>query len=1011
MRYSTTELANPGFFSENRIPAHSDHSFYAGLDELASGKSSFVFSLNGYWKFHHALNAAQVVEGFEKPEYNCHCWADIPVPAHIQMEGYGHPQYVNVQYPWDGYQDIEPGQLPVDFNPVASYVKYFYLPKNMEGKRVFISFQGAESCIALYLNGEYVGFSSDSFTPHDFELTHYLRAGENKLACRVHRWCAGSWLEDQDFMRFSGLFRDVFLYCIPETHLEDLCVKTLLDDQYKNAELVADLKLILTEACHIVIQLMDGERKIIGEECTVMENETATSFRLSVNSPTLWSSENPKLYQLYIILKDACGNIREVVCENVGFRRFELIDRIMHLNGKRIVFKGVNRHDFCSETGRVTTPDIIRRDLITMKRNNINAVRTSHYPNNSTLYRLCDELGLYVIDENNMETHGIWEQIIAGKKDISFALPGDRPQWRDILLDRVNSIYQRDKNHPSILIWSCGNESYGGDVIYDMSQLFRKLDSTRLVHYEGVTWDRRRNDTTDMESQMYTPVTKIREFLAINRDKPFILCEYTHAMGNSNGAMHKYTEYAYEEPLYQGGFIWDYIDQSIRTKDRFGNVMYAYGGDFGDHPNDGNFSGNGIAYGNGLESPKMQEIRFNYQNIVAEVERDHAVIHNRHMFTDLSVYDCFATLSRDGVEVERLHLTDVSAAPMDSCRIPLPFRHGNLPGEYAITLTFHLKQDANYAKAGHEIAFAQGIYKVDAPVQLHKHSPLRVVQGHSNIGIIGENFDVSFRKGSGALACYRFGGKNMFKAAPMPNFWRAPTDNDRGNQMASRYAQWKIASLYAGGSATNGNVSPVLNEDGSVSVTFSYDFPTTPKGQCKVLYTVQPCGKVDMKLSMEPNPGLSSMPEFGLLFKLDADFDQWKYYGLGPDENYIDRNRGARLGIWKTTARENLSQYLVPQECGNRTGVRWAEVTDYRGRGLRFSSDCMECSVLPYTPHELENALHENELPPAHYTIVRTSLMQMGVGGDDSWGARTHDEYIIDNSKPLEFTCSFQGIL
>ena len=812
-------------------------------------------------------------------------------------------------------------------------------------------------------------------------------------------------------MRMSGIFRDVFLYAIPDMHLQDMRIRTLLEDDFKNAELQADFKLEQKCGGSIRLCLFDGDELIKEETRLLSPTDETVSFRVPVSEPILWSSENPYLYQLQLTLADEAGHTLEVVPENVGFRRFEMKDGMMHLNGRRIVFKGVNRHDFCCEKGRAVTPDVIRRDLLTMKRNNINAVRTSHYPNSSILYRLCDELGLYVIDENNMETHAIWDRIVAGQRELDFALPGNLPNWRDILLDRVNSVYQRDKNHPCVLIWSCGNESYGGEVIWEMSQLFRQLDPTRLVHYEGVGWDRRYPTTSDVESQMYTPLPKIRQFLSEHRDKPFILCEYTHSMGNSNGAMHKYTEYAYEEPLYQGGFIWDFIDQSIRTKDRYGNVMYAYGGDFGDYPNDGNFSGNGIVYGTGEESPKMQEVRYNYQNIVAEVEKDRAVIHNRHMFTDLSAFDCFVTLLRDGVEVERLHLSDVSAPPMESCTVPFAFQNGELPGEYAVTLSFHLKNNTAYAQAGYEIAFAQGIYTVAKPVPEQNHCPLKVVVGDYNIGIIGEHFDVAFRRSSGLLESYRYGGNSLLKAAPKPNFWRAPTDNDRGNQMAARYAQWKIASMYIGSSGSNGSVLPVHNDDGSVSLGFTYEFPTTPAGKCSVDYTVYPCGKVVMKLSMEPQTGLSTMPDFGFLFKLDADCDQWRYYGMGPDENYIDRNKGTRLGIWKTTAKDNLSHYLIPQECGNRTGVRWAEVTDYRGRGIRFCGNGMECSVLPWSPHELENALHENELPPALYTYVRTSLMQMGVGGDDSWGAHTHDEYLIDSSKKLEFTCSFQGII
>ena len=452
-------------------------------------------------------------------------------------------------------------------------------------------------------------------------------------------------------MRFSGIFRDVYLYAIPKAHIADIRVKTLLDDSFTDATLDLAMKMELDAAvgaCRVKMALLDGGEVIAAAE-RVAEGEIAV--QLPVKAPRLWSSEAPNLYDLLLTVEDGSGEVLEVVRQRVGFRRFELKNAVMYLNGKRIVFKGANRHDFCAESGRAIPEEKIRRDLLTMKRNNINAVRTCHYPDSSALYAICDELGLYVIDENNMETHGIWDMVARGRKPVEYALPGERMDWLPILLDRVNSTYQRDKNHASILIWSCGNESFGGDVIFEMSQKFRQLDDTRLVHYEGVAHDRRRNETTDMESQMYTPVAQIRKYLAEHRERPFILCEYTHAMGNSNGAMHWYTEYAYEEPLYQGGFIWDYIDQSIRTKDRYGNTTYAYGGDFDDRPCDYNFCGNGIAYGDGEESPKMQEVKYNYQDIFAKVTDTKAVVTNRAMFTSTSAYDCVVILARNGETV------------------------------------------------------------------------------------------------------------------------------------------------------------------------------------------------------------------------------------------------------------------------------------------------------------------------------------------------------------------------
>lgn len=1015
VRFDYNRLNDPAYFAENRVPAHSDHAVYASAAEAAAGESSLRWSLNGYWKFFHARNEGQVIPGFEAADYDCTGWADIPVPAHIQMEGYGAPQYVNVQYPWDGVEDVEIGRIPQQFDPVACYVKYFTLPETMAGKRVFVSFQGAESCVAVWLNGQYVGFSSDSFTPADFELTDYLTEGENKLACRVYRFSAGSWLEDQDFFRFSGLFRDVFLYAIPAVHVRDIRVKTLLDDDYKDAVLDVRVQVEADAGWKLRLALTDGDGAAVAQAEQEGTGDTAV-FSIPVVDPKKWSAEDPALYTLTLTALNAAGEEVETACQKVGFRRFEIIDSVMHLNGQRIVFKGANRHDFCAETGRAVTAEKIRRDLLTMKRNNINAIRTSHYPNSSVLYALCDELGLYVIDENNMESHGAWDPVARRKKPIEYSLPGNRTEWQDLLLDRVNSTYQRDKNHPCVLIWSLGNESFGGDVIYEMSRRFHDLDDTRPVHYEGVFLDPRRPESTDIESRMYTPAAEVRQFLSEHRGKPFIMCEYTHAMGNSNGAMHKYTELAYEEPLYQGGFIWDFIDQAIRAKDRYGNTIYGFGGDFDDRPTDYNFSGNGIVYGDGTASPKMQEVKYNYQNIVAKVGRDQITVINRHLFTNTAAYECVATLARDGAEIARTVL-DTDVPPLAERTYPAPFGAQTLPGEYALTVSFRLKEDTAWADRGHEVAFGQGVYKIEAPAKAQPaRRPLRVVYGNNNLGVQGLDFAVQFSYAAGGLSSYRFGGREMFKTVPMPNFWRAPTDNDRGWFMPQRYGQWKLASLYAShhvdGEIFGQTVTPVTeNADGSVSIAFDYALPTTPKAKCAVTYTVHPCGTVDVHLNYDPAEGLGPMPEFGVMMKMAADYDHVKWYGLGPAENYADRHEGARLGVWDSAVKDRLTHYLVPQECGAMTGVRWAEVTDYKGRGLRFEGDGMTFSALPYTPHELECAGHEYELPPVHYTVVRAALAQVGVAGDNSWGAAPHPEYLLDVSKPMDFTFRFKGIV
>ncbi|MBS6923718.1 MAG: DUF4981 domain-containing protein [Lachnospiraceae bacterium] len=1012
-QFDYANVKNPEYFCDGRMEAYSDHAYYASETDMVDGESLFAESLNGIWKFHYARNYDAVIRGFEKEEYCCASWDDIRVPAHIQMEGYDVPQYANTQYPWEGREDIRPGEIPEYFNPVASYVKYFSVPERMKGKRIFVSFQGAESGLAVWLNGVFIGYSEDSFTPSDFELTGYLKEGQNKLAVQVFKWTAGSWCEDQDFYRFSGLYRDVFLYTVPNVHIRDLRIRAIPDETLQKAELEivsctwgeGKARFVLSRHGKVFV---DEEKELNGENRFVWE----------VDHPALWSAEVPNLYDLMITVTGKDGAVTELIPEKVGFRRFEMKDHMMTLNGKRIVFKGVNRHDFSSVGGRHVSEEELRKDLTVMKQNNINAIRTSHYPNGSLLYRLCDEYGLYLIDETNMETHGSWDTVRADGDD-DYIVPNDRPEWLPLLLDRENSMYQRDKNHPSILIWSCGNESYGGKDIYEMSQFFRKEDPTRLVHYEGVFNDRRYNDTSDMESQMYTPVEKIKEFLAKDRSKPFICCEYTHAMGNSCGAMHKYTDLTDTDPLYQGGFIWDYIDQTIYKKDRYGQEFQAYGGDFGERPTDYNFSANGIVYGGDREpSPKMQEVKYNYQNITAKVSENRVTIINKNLFLNTNAFDCVVLVERNGKALRQIKM-ETEVEPLGEKTYPLPFAKETLPGEYTVTVSFRLKEDQIWAKAGHEVAFGQYVYRNQGEKKLCKR-PVKVIRSKHNIGVRGECFEVIFSVLDGGLASYRYAGKEMIKEIPKPNFWRAPVDNDQGNQMPKRYAQWKIASMYAGHKDYRGaDCCKVLEpkvevKEYSVRVTYTYLMPTTPDSQCQVAYEVYGDGTVQTTLSYDPVKELGDMPEFGLMFKLDADYDHVTWYGLGPEETYADRKKGAKLGLYQNLVQDNLAGYIVPQECGAKEEVRYASVTDRSGRGMLFEMDeksgPMMFSALPYTPHEMENAKHVYELPQVHYTVVRAALGQMGIAGDDSWMSFTHPEYLLNVEGKMEFTFRFRGI-
>ena len=1028
MSFEIKKIHDPKFFKENCMAAHSDHVAYADEKEAEERKSSFRLPLDGVWKFHYARNYAQTVSGFEAEDFDCKCWEDIRVPAHIQMEGYDIPQYVNIQYPWDGREDVWRDAVPSEFNPVASYVKYFTLPEGFKKNGLYISFQGVESGFALWLNGQYVGYSEDSFTPSDFDLTPYVKEGENKLAVQVFKWTSSSWCEDQDFYRFSGIFRSVYLYTMPKVHVYDLKVQPVVDEAVLNADLLVTMqmrgegkaRLTLTGSRNYSVLEEKEEQIIFSEELPVSEGEV--HFEKEVKKPDLWSAEIPNLHTLTIECFDQNGERSELVSQRIGFRRFEMKDGIMTLNGKRIVFKGVNRHEFSSKTGRAVTREEVLKDIVTMKQNNINAIRTCHYPDASIIYDLCDEYGLYMIAENNLESHGSWDAAMHGSVPKDTIVPGDNMDWEPMMLDRVNSCYQRDKNHPAVLIWSVGNESYGGKVIFDMSEKFRALDPYRLVHYEGIFNDRRYEATSDMESQMYTSVENVKKFLAEHKEKPFIMCEYTHAMGNSCGAMHKYTDLTDTEPRYQGGFIWDYIDQSILKKDRYGKDFQAYGGDFLERPTDYNFSGNGICYGGDRDpSPKMQEVKFNYQNISILFEKEGKfTVVNKNLFANTDRFRCVAVLQKNGVVVKKQEI-ETAVPPLSTKDYEIPFailraddkdQKKDTDAEYTLTVSFRLKEDMSWADAGHEVAFGQKIYK-KIPAFHASEKPIRVVHGKVNIGVKGEDFDCLFSMLSGGLVSYRYAGKEMIEKIPMPNFWRAPVDNDNGSMAPARYAQWKIASMYI--SHRNGGMfdnvpTKVEEKDNTVTVTYTYFMPTTPASKCQVAYTVFGDGTIETKLMYDPVEGLPDMPEFGMMFWFNADYDNLTWYGMGPDETYADRRHGAKLGIYSNKVADNMAKYLVPQECGNKVGVRYARLVDAKGRGMMFEGDELSFSALPYTPHELENAAHVYELPQVHHTIVRVALAQMGVGGDDSWGSLVHPEYHIDVTKPLEFTFRFKGI-
>lgn len=993
-------LENPEVFQVNRQDAHSDHKFYETAEERENAEYPFRRQmLNGTWKFSFAEAPSLRGKDFYHMDRNLEAMGEIQVPGHIQLQGYDRCKYVNTNYPWDGREFLRPPMVSEEYNPVGSYVKVFTPEAHLKGKRCFLSFQGVETAFYVWLNGEFLGYSEDSFTPAEFEVTGLLREEENRVAVEVYKRSSASWLEDQDFWRFSGIFRDVYLYGIPEMHVRDLKVLAGLRDNYMDGILA--VQAFLTgdfDGGKVSAVLKDKDGQVV---CTKEEEaREQTEFEFLVPGVEAWSAEAPCLYELELYLYDREGKLTELVPQKIGFRRFEMKDGIMILNGKRIIFRGINRHEFSAEHGRAVTREDMLFDIRFMKQHNINAVRTCHYPNQSLWYDLCDEYGIYLIDETNMESHGSWQKM--GAVEPSWNIPGSLPQWKEAVLDRAASMYERDKNHPSILIWSLGNESYAGDDVQAMSEYFHEKDSSRLVHYEGVFHKREYDFISDMESRMYAKVEEIREYLKKHPEKPYISCEYMHAMGNSLGGLKAYLDLEEAYPGYQGGFIWDYIDQALyKTED--GKQVLRYGGDFDDRPTDYCFCTNGILYADRKISPKAANVKALYSNVKIQIKRGMVTIDNQNLFISTENYSFRFSVEEEGKEVLSMEKEFIIPAGE---KVTVPF--GKIPKsdkELVLTVSVRLKKDTLWAEAGYEIAFGQEITEPETAFlcshDIGGDGKLELIRGDVNIGVKGRDFLCLFSLTEGGITSLVYDGKEYITRVPKISYWRALTDNDKGCQEGYNSAQWLTASLCQ---IYRGEYS-VEEKENSVKLYFVWEVPGEKKWRQCISYEVFRDGSIKTAVRYPGVKGLPPMPLFGMDFKLKRELSCFRYYGFGPEENYCDRLEGARLSVFENKAEDNMADYLIPQECGNHMGIRWLEVFGGDGQGLRFSAENrpFEASVLPYSAYELDNAMHREELPNSLYTWVRILHSQKGVGGDDSWGAPIHPEFTLPAQEEKEF--------
>ncbi|MBF9690066.1 glycoside hydrolase family 2 TIM barrel-domain containing protein [Bifidobacterium dentium] len=1009
-------LTDPTVFAVNRVPAHSEHRYYAHMPQ-GDERSDLRQSLDGEWRV-EVVQASDIdfhEEPFVAENFDDSAFERIQVPGHLQTAGLMNHKYVNIQYPWDGHENPLEPNVP-ESNHVALYRRKFTVSDRLAGTKaaggtVSIVFHGMATAIYVWVNGLFAGYGEDGFTPNEFDVTDLLHDGENVVAVACYEYSSASWLEDQDFWRLHGLFRSVELAAQPHVHIDNMQIETDYDAKTGTASFDAVLSVRnAADAATISATLKDADGDVVWETAHCVDGRTSISSG-SLQDVTPWSAENPALYELDVIIIDHAGNIAEVAVQRIGFRRFRIEDGIMTINGRRIVFKGADRHEFDANRGRAITKQDMIDDVMFCKRHNINAIRTSHYPNQDYWYELCDEYGIYLIDETNLETHGSW--CLPG--DVlteETAVPGSKPQWEGACVDRVNSMMRRDYNHPSVLIWSLGNESYAGDVFRAMYRHAHDIDPNRPVHYEGVTHNRDYDDVSDIETYMYVHADAVEEYLKNDPKKPYLSCEYMHAMGNSVGNMDEYT--ALERyPHYQGGFIWDFIDQAILARQSDGTERLCYGGDFGDRPSDYEFSGNGLVFADRRPTPKAQEVKQLYANVHLDVTESGVVVRNDNLFTSTGGYVFALRVLADGEPVwQSDRRFDVPANETASFAIDWPVDQYRAEAkELVLEVSQRLAEPTDWAPAGYELSFGQAVIDGMRPMAEAKKPIDGVVTvGRWNAGVQGSGREMLFSRTQGGMVSYAFDGREFVLRRPAITTFRALTDNDRGAGHGFERVQWLGAGRYA---RCVGNEIEQVDDD-TLKATYVYELATPQRTRVTVAYTADTAGRVNLRVDYPGEEGeLPTMPAFGIEWALPVEYSKLRFFGAGPEETYRDRKH-AKLGIWSTDAFADHAPYLMPQETGNHEEVRWAEITDEHGHGLRVSraagADPFAMSLQPYSSFMLEEAQHQDELPVPKHMFLRMLAAQMGVGGDDSWMSPVHPQYQIPADRPISLDVDLELI-
>ncbi|MBQ5817083.1 MAG: DUF4981 domain-containing protein [Bacteroidaceae bacterium] len=987
------EWKDPGINEVNRATMHSNYFAYETAEAAAEGEkenSANYMTINGDWKFFWVKNSDARPTDFWKKEFDDKGWATIPVPGVWELNGYGDPLYVNIGYAWRNQFRNNPPEVPVENNNVGSYRREITVPADWKGKEIIAHFGSVTSNIYLWVNGKFVGYSEDSKLEAEFDLTRYLKPGEkNLIAFQVFRWCDGTYLEDQDFFRYSGVGRDCYLYARNKKRIEDIRVTPDLTDNYTNGTLKIDLKLKGNGKADL--KLTDADGKVVAEAVS----DGKKPVEIKVAAPNKWTAETPYLYTLMASLKGS----DEFIPVKVGFRKVEIKNCQLLVNGQPILIKGANRHELDPDGGYVMSRERMLQDIQIMKKFNLNAVRTCHYPDDNYWYDLCDRYGIYMVAEANLESHGM------GYGDHTLA---KRDDYKKAHMERNQRNVQRNFNHPSIIFWSLGNEAGYGPNFEAAYDWVKAEDPSRPVQYERAGYEGK----TDIYCPMYADYGWCERYCSDSKyQKPLIQCEYAHAMGNSQGGFKEYWEIIRKFPKYQGGFIWDFVDQSVRWKGKNGKMIYGYGGDFNRFDaSDINFCDNGLISPDRVPNPHMYEVGYFYQNIwttLTDAAKGEVQIYNENFFTDLSAYYMEWTLLKDGKPIRSGRVENIDVAPQQRVKMNIPFGATDNSGEWLINVAYRLKNSDALLPAGYTVAKEQ-LRLTDAvatSMQLDNVAannstvtpPTVKDNDHNYLIVEGNRFRMEFDKHSGYLVKYIVDGTEFIKEGGevKPNFWRAPTDNDFGANLQRRYRVWKNPAI-----RLKELKKRVENEQAIIEA--AYEMPDV-QAKLSMTYTISNSGavKVTQSMATTKDAKVSNMFRFGVQMPMPRDFETVEYYGRGPGENYIDRNSCTDLGIYRQSVDEQFYPYIRPQENGTRSDLRWWRVLNAAGTGVEIVSEApFSASALHYTIESLDEGMHKQqghsqEVEEANLTNLCIDKVQMGLGCVNSWGALPMKEYMV----------------